>query len=880
MRNSVTELAQHEEAHMPATEKAATEVFEDINAAYFKEHGFDAVGFELEKLMGEEVEINELERERFKLKKQLKVVSNKISGLIAKNSNAFCEQVQQYEDVRGDVGEMIEKEGLSSQNSLAILANDRRQRWLQKLKSNILSFNTLIESNIRVKDLINKGDFPSAIRLCVEAKNAADEYRQYHAIRDLSNTLSTRLGTMESHIDDALASMTTSFDVDKYRFIYSAYKMVNKVSGAAQKLISFFHATIQTSARSVLVEFLNRTTDLEGLDEMPYDELSTSIPYEFAVECSQELGVVLCKILFIYHHILRYHIEEDKKQFNALSVVEVGLDGPPIVEKDVFQTVMIDGLHSIFETAADKYNQLLMCQDFSHLKVDNFLSVLEMTNRFKRFGQTYFQNPYSNLTVTVDKLMSQYFERYHRNRMDELRMFLENEAFALCPIPIQFTFFDLPEFQFLKESTDAFDEDSNANLRRYHREASELSESLILLNSDPQNPFLPVTKEENGEVRIEAQTKRSSMSRTSSQDSCYMQDQAGMENSLPNVCNSALNLLKIFGRCIQMTSLLHSISEQVIRSIIQLYEYIFYMVFEFFAKDGNNQVLESKYCTPRIQNTMKDIETRLINTQDEVQNGKYPKCEPSPSILVNDREILFGLAERVVAVESVTFLAKQLELLRPVLDSLSSPNKKNTSLQTFYKTSLAATFDLRDAVYGCVVSKLFNQEQIVKSIKQVKWDISDIVDYHSDYVVHISKELHWIKSKMDSYGELVHLSHEIKSVIWTHVAKVVFTTLVQGYSEVSKKCTNEGRALMLLDTEHLNKEIETLSSLKPVPFKNHVEDYVKAYYLQESYLPDWISRHSGEYTTPQINAILSHVSRAGKSRIMNIIEGKILENKD
>lgn len=50
---------------------------------------------------------------------------------------------------------------------------------------------------------------------------------------------------------------------------------------------------------------------------------------------------------------------------------------------------------------------------------------------------------------------------------------------------------------------------------------------------------------------------------------------------------------------------------------------------------------------------------------------------------------------------------------------------------------------------------------------------------------------------------------------------------------------------MLLDTEQLNIHLETLSDLKPVPFKSHVEDYVKAFYLPETCLPDWISSHSG-----------------------------------
>lgn len=34
---------------------------------------------------------------------------------------------------------------------------------------------------------------------------------------------------MESHIDDALASLTVVFDDDRYALVYSAYKILNKV---------------------------------------------------------------------------------------------------------------------------------------------------------------------------------------------------------------------------------------------------------------------------------------------------------------------------------------------------------------------------------------------------------------------------------------------------------------------------------------------------------------------------------------------------------------------------------------------------------------------------------------------------------------------------
>lgn len=46
--------------------------------------------------------------------------------------------------------------------------------------------------------------------------------------------------------------------------------------------------------------------------------------------------------------------------------------------------------------------------------------------------------------MVLEKQTNLYFQRYHLERTDELKMFLENEAFAVCPVSVQFTLFDLP----------------------------------------------------------------------------------------------------------------------------------------------------------------------------------------------------------------------------------------------------------------------------------------------------------------------------------------------------------------------------------------------------------------------------------------------------
>lgn len=61
----------------------------------------------------------------------------------------------------------------------------------------------------------------------------------------------------------------------------------------------------------------------------------------------------------------------------------------------------------------------------------------------------------------------------------------------------------------------------------------------------------------------------------------------------------------------------------------------------------------------------------------------------------------------------------------------------------------------------------------------------------------------------------------------------------------TKKCSNSGRGLMQLDfTQFLSK----LDKISPVPLKGqpdreYVENYVKAYYLPEETMEEWIRSH-------------------------------------
>lgn len=66
--------------------------------------------------------------------------------------------------------------------------------------------------------------------------------------------------------------------------------------------------------------------------------------------------------------------------------------------------------------------------------------------------------------------------------------------------------------------------------------------------------------------------------------------------------------------------------------------------------------------------------------------------------------------------------------------------------------------------------------------------------------------------------------------------------LSRSYANV-KKCSNEGRALMQLDFQQFLMKLEKLTDLRPIPDKEFVETYIKAYYLTENDMEQFIKNH-------------------------------------
>lgn len=104
-----------------------------------------------------------------------------------------------------------------------------------------------------------------------------------------------------------------------------------------------------------------------------------------------------------------------------------------------------------------------------------------------------------------------------------------------------------------------------------------------------------------------------------------------------------------------------------------------------FLKTITSSTLYSKELTA----TLKKIQDNLVmeisysNDNDQINSERIQKPHLSPVVDIATQEKLHGLAERIVAVESTIFLARQYEFLQDYLESLVPPANKKI-LQQFY----------------------------------------------------------------------------------------------------------------------------------------------------------------------------------------------------
>ncbi|XP_078519783.1 syndetin [Lissotriton helveticus] len=926
--SSVEELRELRE--QPSDPQAEQELINSVEEVYFSNDSFDMVKYELEKLPPV-LTLQELEEYRDKLKKQQAAVSKKVADLILEKQPSYVKELERVTSLQtslqlaavictnGRRHLNVAKKGFT-EASLGLLANQRKRQLLIGLLKSLRTIKTLQRTDVRMSEMLEEEDYPGAIQLCLECQKAASTFKHYSCISELNSKLQDTLEQIEEQLDVALSKICKNFDVNHYTKVQEAYRLLGKTQTAMDQLHMHFTQAIHNTVFQVVlgyVELCAGNTDTK-FQKLQYKDLCTHITSDSYIPCLGDLCKALWEVMLSYYRTMEWHEKHDSGETTPVS------DGNNVIgteetafDRNYVKKKLEHGLTRIWQDVQLKVKTYLLGTDMSIFKYDDFIFVLDIISRLMQVGEEFCGSKSEVLQESIRKQSVNYFKNYHRTRLEELRMFLENETWELCPVKYNFSILQLHEFKFLGHSrspsvspskqssaaastvlslfeqycddgnpfeiqVDNKDDETEDVLASNGYESDELEKSAYQ-DYDSDSDVAEELKrdfvdEQTGDVPVKSVSRETLRSRKRS-------DYSLNKVNAPILTNTTLNVIRLVGKYMQMMTILKPIAFDVIHCMSQLFDYYLYAVYTFF---GRNDAFEStglglsssrlRTTLNRIQESLIDVEvsvdTTSTHTTSEERKEKVPNPHLSPLVVLTSSGTLYGLAERVVATESLVFLAEQFEFLQSHLDSVM-PAAKKPFLQQFYSQTVSTASELRKPIYWIVAARAIDYEQMLLLMASVKWDVKEIMSQHNVYVDALLKEFDQFNKRLNDVSRQVRIPLPVSNILWEHCIRLANRTIVEGYANV-KKCSNEGRALMQLDFQQFLMKLEKLTDIRPIPDKEFVETYIKAYYLTENDMERWIKEHR-EYSTKQLTNLVnvclgSHINKKARQKLLAAID--------
>lgn len=245
----------------------------------------------------------------------------------------------------------------------------------------------------------------------------------------------------------------------------------------------------------------------------------------------------------------------------------------------------------------------------------------------------------------------------------------------------------------------------------------------------------------------------------------------------------------------------------------------------------------------------------------------FPPVPPCalPLDTVHSPVTLYGLSERIVAIQSIVFVASAVLQLTPTLRFLLSVAKRENGkpagpdpVASWASEVVDAVPELVDVLHVSAAARLIPglapNGAVRKLLDGVRWDPAKEVSVHNGYVDSLAKELQGLgarlnaliaagasasgtatpsnnaqaKSGLSAATTLSVVTEHAAVDVWRGVCSWVFRRLIEGYGK-PRNCTTFGRALMMLDLNDLQVAMDPIvpRSLRPMPGFNLAMEFAK-----------------------------------------------------
>lgn len=739
--------------------------------------------------------------------------------------------------------------------------------------------------------MLNKKEYVEAIDLIMNSLKAAHAHKEFTCIADLTSRLQDTLEITEEKLDTVLATLCYDFDENIFQKLRQAYSLLGKTQLAMDGLHMHYSSAISESALNAIRPFVSDP----NLDTK-FQDLCQMVPLNKSPICLLSLCEKLFLVMKSYYLLVNWHSKHEEESANSTS--SNAFDIEKNVSREYIKQKLKAGLVRIWHDVQAKVSTFLKGTGLGEFPFEKFIQVLGILRKLTQVAEVFCGDTADLLQDFIRTQSVSYIKNYHRGRMEELKLFLENEGWEQCPVKSNFTLLSLQEFRPFKKyigvktdililsskqsqsdtTSSIHSQDDSVYITKYFNSKTSHTPFDIFHDENVTNDDI-FGLEPDGNVSEDSDDEPEELRRDYVDDADHLENTPSQSaNTSPwktkqsvIVTNTTLSVLRNCGQYLQICRYLPQISLEVVMLMNQLFDYYFYTVHLFFTSDLD--VASNTLYTQKLNAVLKRISNNIdIGAGDDL--GKtFPSPELPKHLDLTSEDTLHGLTERIIAVESVIFLAKQFESLQPYLESIVASHQKMI-LEHFNSNTLAVAVDLRMPVYMCSASKAIDARNSLIAMSQVRWDVKNVAETHSPYVDLIFRRIQYFALRLENISAKVTLNAEVLTSVWSMVSKFIVHLLVEGYSDATK-CSNGGRGLMQLDYRQLFMKVEKVSGLKPIPYQDYVDRYVKAYYLPRNELEEFV-RERHDYSNKHLLALVTCAceNKRDRQELTAILEGK------
>ena len=921
-RDDVAKVSRRAGAGATAAEEIVKTLHEDF---FLPEGDFDPLRYVLEGLSkaDQDITTDVLHKQEERLSNQVEAVSTKIAKDVNEHYEDFVQGMRNITELTDGLEQsfVIVNNGRrnisfareSVGRAMRVAESHTRKKSLMAALDMLVRVRECQSLEARIRSSLEASCFVDAVVEYAQAMNILKSLDGLTCAETLGQDLRALLWDLMNSVEAVLFKVCGDFKPEEYSPLFDAYMQFgSEVKPLGDKVQELFLRSVERQTEGMLrLHSMTRAGVTENDDaaaarkaRMPYKELCQQLSPTQFFPCFQKTLEVLFALLTSHHRMLRWHEEQIEAMENK------GDDaGENQARVEVYKAVigaLVRSRRAIADMAGARIAALL--QASSAPSSGQFKAVLDWAKTFIETAEAFCGTQASTLRGHLERAGDRYFQQLHLQRLEAMREMLESEMWTRLPkaaaeqargdiraaaarggrdvssgfgvaafggAAADGSAFEVliakgnPFAQSLGTSasmgsltadaeeerpeSDGTVEAADTTVEEDDDEDAAVSAAFIDEEDDDDETLSPEMRKARREARAAVAAADAATSRQG--------DSKGLDARNATLTASSLYLIQGVAEYLRLMRVLTPSMPVIFQGLCSLFETTLVRIFAAF---GQHEALDprSDLITPRLRNTL----VRLLNgTSLSTIMNQSSGMGSGASKMVNSSGNLYGLRERVVALESLACLAEEFKRLKAGLKQ-TLPSSEDSKLERFFGQTIVSVEDVREHVYGHVARLLLDlswvpevigdSEKLSDALKTGKYAKSTVSTEHNKWVNDLSTELTQFGAKL----AIADVTAEALIMLWNYAIAQTASVIVAGFARV-KKCSSEGRALMALDLQVLYGNIRHLAPKGSKLEFGYALEYVKAFYIAADQLEYWCMTHA-EYSHAQRVALVNQIAGA------------------